>query len=107
QGFQGTDEVRIMHTPWLTSSARTAYPRHGSLGIRARDRVGEFLPPGPDSGTGQPGRLGHLPDPSSADGTGFHRSSEAACTFIQEWAQDSKLRCDGLCPWVLQSAKHT
>src|SRR4029453_13929959 len=71
------------------------------------DRVGEFLQAGPYGGTGQPCRLGHLADPAASDGAGFHRSPEAACAFIQERAQDGKLRCNSLCDGVLHGAKHT
>src|SRR5215831_19154991 len=69
--------------------------------------MGEFLQTRPYGGTGQPGRLGHLADASSSDGTGFHRSPEAACAFIQERAQDGKLRCDSLYNGILHRAKHT
>src|SRR5262249_19483193 len=61
----------------------------------------------PYGGTGQPCRLGHVADSSSSDGAGFHRGPEAACAFIQERAQDGKLRCDSLCDGVLHRAKHT
>ena len=71
------------------------------------DRVGEFLQASPYGGTGQPCRLGHLADPSSSDGAGFHRSPEAACAFIQERAQDGKLRCNSLGDRVLHRTKHT
>src|SRR6266568_3680819 len=106
QGFQGTDEVRIMRTQRLTSPARTAYPLHRSLWVRRRDREGEFLQAGPYGSAGQLGRLGHVTDPPSSNGAGFHRRPEAACAFIQERTQDGKLRCDGLCDWVLHRAKH-
>lgn len=96
-----------MRIQGFASPARTAYPLHGSLGGSGSARVGEFLQAGPYSGTGQLCRLGHLADPSSSDGAGFHRSPEAACAFIQERAQDGKLRCNSLCDSVLPRAKHT
>src|SRR2546428_8785552 len=96
-----------MRTQCLTSPARTAYPLHGSRGGSGRDRMGEFLQAGPYGGTGQPCCLGHLADSSSSDGAGFHRSPEAACAFIQERAQDGKLRCDSLYDGVLHRVKHT
>src|SRR5262245_14749560 len=52
QGFEGTDEVRILRTQWFTPPARTAYPLHRSLGGRGRDRVSEFLQAGSDGGPG-------------------------------------------------------
>jgi len=70
QGFQGVQEVWIMHAQGLASSSSTAQLFGRSLRTGRSVREGKFLQACPNGDPREPGRLGHAAYASSS-----HRAS--------------------------------